>query len=211
MPNVSKPSGLSPWRFNSGASWNGQCNLYHIPATYAVLVGIGDLVKSVATSDARGVPDVVIATGTTDVVRGVVVGWLPTGAGTGVSLVGTSLALESELPAASTDRYVLVCDDPNVIFKAQLDNGTVPASAALSTMMNKNFSQGTVAHNAYVATTPMSTATFAVTQALTLKSLGLIQGPENNGVDLTLTTGQFAYIACKINLHELGSVGTVGV
>jgi hypothetical protein len=214
MSNTAKPNGLSPWRYLNGAPWNGQANIYHIPVGYATKIAIGDPVKSVATSDANGVPDVVIATATTDILRGVVVGWLPSGAGIGVSLVGSALALESTTGPVSTDKYVLVVDDPTVIFKAQLDNGATPGSAALSTMVTKNIKANTLTYatGTNVSTTSLDTTSFLATLATSLKCMGLVVGPENAGVDVSVGTGQNAWVQVKINMHELaGGVGTAGI
>jgi len=206
-PNVAKPSGLSPYRNGDGSNWNGAANIYYANSNDAAYMAIGDLVYINGTSDAQGIPGCTKAAGATTVSRGVVVGWLPTGPGGGVSLVGSALALENPRPAISTTRYLLVVDDPNVVFKAQLDNGTNPGSAALSTLLTMNASQNTPTYNNYQATTSVSAASIAVTAGLSLKLMGLVVGPENANVDVTAGNGQYAWVQCRINMHDLGVIG----
>jgi hypothetical protein len=114
MANTNRPFGFSPWRFRNGSAWNGQANVYYIPSTDSTNYFIGDPVKSAAGMDANGVPACIIAGGT-DTVRGVIVGFLS--APPSASLVGSALSLETVRAPASTVRYALVADSPDIIFK----------------------------------------------------------------------------------------------
>lgn len=208
MANTNKPFGFSPWRMVSGAPWNQQVNVYYIPSTDTNSYFIGDPVKSLALMDANGVPGVVKAAGT-DTVRGVIVGILPVFPGPVTSLVGTSLALEQTAILTTTgktqDYYVLVADDPAIIFKAQMDNGTITSSAALNTIGNKNCSY-TVnsATSGAFSNAVLGAATVNTTNTLNVKLMGLINDPTtNSGVSMTGTTGQFSVWSCKFNEHEL--------
>lgn len=211
--NVNKPFGFSPWRMINGAPWNGQANVYHIPSTDSTNYFIGDPVSSAAGADANGVPNVIIAT-TTGVVRGVIVGILSPNSGVPqTSLVGSSLALETLRGTASTDRYVLVADDPNIIFKAQIDTVTLGNSCTIATAANKNavFIANTQTTTGYVSNAKISGTSTATTNTLNIKLMGLVVGPENVGItDTTSTTGDYAVYQCMFNLHELrGSVAGV--
>jgi len=216
MSNTNKPFGFSPWRNGDGSPWNGQANLYFIASNDTNVYSIGDPVKSAAGSgtatqyDPNGYPTVVKAT-STDTLRGIVVGVSAVNM-TGTSIQGTPLSLENVyLPATkpANGAYVWVVDDPNVIFKCQLDNGTVPASAALATMLNKN-TVITVTAGTTISAAVLATASLATTNTLNIKLLGLVPGLENQNVDLTVSTGQYAVVQCKINEHELQGA-TAGV
>lgn len=202
MANVNKPFGFSPWRYKNGTPWNGGGNVYYIPSTDTSVYGIGDPVKSAATMDANGVPAVQIATGT-DTVRGVIVGVLPVNPT--VSLQGGSLTLETlNIPATKAhDYYVFVADDEDIIFKCQMDNGTVTGSAALSTAANKNCSFTVSTSTGTLSNAVLSAATINTTSTLNVKLMGLINDPvTNSGVTLSGTTGQFSVWACLFNEHE---------
>lgn len=202
MANVNKPFGFSPWRYKDGSPWNGGGNVYYIPSTDGSAYSIGDPVKSAATMDANGVPGVQIAAGT-DTVRGVIVGVIPVNST--VSLVGGSLTLETlSIPATKAhDYYVLVADDENIIFKAQMDNGTVTGSAALSTAANKNCSFTVSTSTGAWSNAVLGAATINTTNTLNVKLMGLINDPASNtGVSIAGTTGQYSVWACVFNEHE---------
>ena len=75
MANTSRPSGFTPSRSLTGASWNGQVTTYYIASTEANQINVGDAVKSSAVSDANGVMGVTKITNGTDTIRGIVVGF----------------------------------------------------------------------------------------------------------------------------------------
>jgi hypothetical protein len=177
MANLNAPRGFVPIRTITAASWNAQENLYYIPSTDGSAYYPGDAVKSAAVSDANGVMGVQKALGT-DTVRGVITGVLAVAPGN-PSLVGTVLDLSLLSVPASKARayYVLVADSPETIFELQ-DDGLNTLTA---TAVNKNASF-TVA----VPTSPqqysasvLNTASVAVTQALNLKIMGLVQRADN--------------------------------
>ena len=210
MANANKSTGFSPWRNRDGSPWNGGGNVYYIPSTDGSVYSIGDAVISAASADANGIPGVAIATGTSTV-RGVIVGVLPVNAG--ASLQGTSLSLETlSIPATKArDYYVMVCDDPNVIFRAQLDNATNTGGIALSAALNKNCIFTVSNSTGTFSNLTLSAASVATTNTLNVKLMGLVNDQTyNSGVAVTGTTGQFAVVQCMFNLHELNG-GTAGV
>lgn len=204
MANVNKPSGFTPSKYLNGAPWNGQANIYSIAAAYATELAIGDPVKSSGTSDANGIPGIVLGAAT-GALRGVIVGL-----GTKPGLLANPANLDTtKRPAAaqSTDWYALVVDDPNVLFEIQEEsNGTqlaatevglntVPLLAAAGTYLS-----GWLLRSATGAT-PGTTAT------LQLRLMGLAQYPAG-----TNTFGAYAKWLVKINVHELGTgTGAAGV
>jgi len=202
MANTNKPFGFSPWKYRDGSPWNGGGNVYYIPTGDTNVYTIGDPVISAAGMDSNGVPQVAIATGTSTI-RGVIVGVIPVAPSN--SLVGSTLALESLIiPATKAkDYYVLVCDDPNVIYKAQMDNGTITGSAALSTTANKNCSFTVNSGTGTFSNAVLGAATINTTNTLNVKLFGLVIDPQvNAGVSLTGTTGQYAVYQCMFNEHE---------
>lgn len=201
MANLNQPKGFVPSRYMNGSPYNGASNVYCIPSTDGSIFGLGDAVKTVAGGDANGIPNVQKAAGT-DTVRGVIVGILPPGMNN-PSLVGVNLDLTLQsIPATKTKAYyVLVADDPNLLFEIQ-DNG---ASALTQTACNSNA--------IFVVTNPtspqqnsastLSCASVATTNTLNLKIVGLVQRPDN-------AYGVYAKWLVRWNLHELNGAGTTG-
>lgn len=194
MSNQIAPRGFVPSRYLNGACWNGAANMYHIPSTDNNQYNVGDAVKSAANGDANGIPDVVKAAAS-NTVRGVIIGVLAA-VPNNPSLVGTTLDLTVQnIPAAKTrDYYVLVVDDPQVLFELQ-DDG---ANALTATSCNKNAN--------FIVTNPtapqqnsasvLDSGSVATTQALPLRIVGLSQKPNN-------AFGIYATWLVKFNQHEL--------
>ncbi len=111
------PYGLVPVRYKSGAPYNGAANRYFVGSGDSTALFVGDPVIISGTGDTNGVPGVTRAAAG-DRITGVVVG---------IAAVNDSLSASST-PAialgyrpASVDSYVLVADDPNLLFEAQED------------------------------------------------------------------------------------------
>lgn len=143
MANADTPRGLSPVRYLSGAPYNGAANLYYIPATDTdAAVYIGGLVKLTGSADADGVAAVTGNVATSNVVVGVVIGVEPS---MGAGANGRDSTLYR---ANSTERYVWVADDPNLLFSVQddaaatLDAGAVGAVADLTGFTSGNTATG---------------------------------------------------------------------
>ncbi len=202
MPNLIQPKGFVPSRYLNGAPYNGGTNLYCIPATDGSVFSVGDAVTTVVGGDANGVPYVAKATGTATV-RGVITGVLPVGYNT-PSLVGVNLDLTVQnVPATKLKAYyVLVADDPNLLFEI-MDDGL---ASLTSTACNKNatFTVTNPTAPAQVSASVLSTASVATTSTLNLKIMGLVQKPNN-------AFGVNALWVVKFNLHELiGGAGSAG-
>lgn len=178
MTNIIGPRGFIPSRYRNGANFSGAVNLYHIPSTDANQFNPGDAVKSSPNSDANGVPDVTKALGT-DTIRGVIVGILVSPPNQ-PSIMGMNLDLTVQnTPGVGKqhDYYVLVADDPAIIFEIQDDGAT----ALTSTAANKN-ATFTVANPIFPqqnSATVLSTSSVATTQSLSLRIMGLVQRPNN--------------------------------
>lgn len=106
--------GLRPVRYKSGAPYNGACNTYFVPATDATALFVGDPVIIAGSADANGVPTVTLAAAGARI-TGAIVGFSANPSDT------TDGALETGYRVASTAAYVLVADDPNLLFEAEED------------------------------------------------------------------------------------------
>ncbi len=97
---------------------------YFVPATDSTALYQGDVVKVVDTTgamDAVGEDIVITRAATGNPLLGVIVGFRP----------DASLPYTGQYRAASTARYVLVCDDPNAIYEVQEDAVGGAVTAAL--------------------------------------------------------------------------------
>lgn len=133
MANADAPFGLKPVRYLSGAPYNGAANRYYIPATDTdAAVYVGSLVKLTGGADADGIPVVTGNVATGNPVVGVVVSVVPVTADSTI------------YRANSTARYVMVADDPNLVFEVQEDSdgGALAATAAGGTATLTGFTSG---------------------------------------------------------------------
>lgn len=119
MANANLPRGLIPVRYRRGARYDGAGNIYYVPASYATALYIGDPVITITNqSDANGIPVVNrAAAGGGTFISGVMVGVIAGG-----SPVVPLLQSSSTFRAASTGAYILVEDDPDVLFEVQENN-----------------------------------------------------------------------------------------
>lgn len=198
MPNANAPFGLSPVEYLNGAKWNGQVRRYYIPSSDTNAYAIGDPVTLAGSGDARGIASVVIATPGSAMLGAIVgMGGLQYG---GMSGDPTNLNT-TVIPATKTkDYYVLVADDPNIIFEAQeIGTGTTLTAAAIGLNVN----MVAAANSGYLSGWVLNNATEATTVTLDCKLLGLSQRNPNNGF------GAYAVWNVLINNHcyRAGAVG----
>jgi hypothetical protein len=202
MSSVSRPNGFAPVKHVTGAPYNGQTNVYFVPSTDGTAIFVGDLVKLAgAARDPSGVPTVARA-GATDAVIGVVVGMMFSGIG---DVQNVPPVTSLDLPiyrAASTNRYLLVADSPDLIFEAQTSAALTAADVGLNASPTTTAGSTTTGTSAEV----VDMATVNTTATLPLKIVGWPQRPDNNLTD----TYTKAYV--MINNHQLkGGTGTAGV
>jgi len=213
MANTARINGLSPVRYLSGAPYNGAANKYAVPtsdttASYA----IGDVVMSAGSSDDNGVlyvKKIPVANASNFVALGVVVGVLPVEAG--LSLVGSNLDLSQlYIPDGTRTvvKYVLVADDPNLVFEASAGTTATNFTQAKARYncgicsntgsdVTYDISQGTLSQTAPLSNVVLSSATVATTNTLPIQLLGLAQYQDN-------TFGAYARMLCRFNSHEFG-------
>ena len=163
MANVNNANGLTPaWGLTGG--YPGRIDRFY--TTDATAIYVGGLVKPAGTSDANGVMEVT--------------GNVATGADVLGVVVGVEMETRDSLlyKAASTNRYVYVCTDPNMIYEVQ-ENGTGAATDAGNVCDLTGFTSGST-----------STGRSAIQISSTAKSaggdgsedvvmIGLVQRPNN--------------------------------
>jgi hypothetical protein len=122
MANTNAPFGLRPIRTLGGASYDGTYRKYSVAAGNGTAIYVGDPVMQTGvgtgqTINGETLPDVVKAGATTDIITGVV--------------VGVEMVTRDSLPyrAASTQRVLYVCDDPNMLFLVQEANSGTALTA----------------------------------------------------------------------------------
>jgi hypothetical protein len=198
MANVNRPGGLKPVSYLNGAPYNGQARLYYRGTGDANAIYVGDPVTLGGTADAKGLADVVLGTAGSAIV-GVVIGVVVVTAG--VSLVGSpSVDLTIRSLAASTAGYLLVADDPMIVFEIQ--DGVVAGTALTDIGSNVNF---LIAAGATTYSDSGTTTAVAITGTTTanLKLLGFVQRDDN------VVASQYAKLLVKINNHVYAaSTGT---
>jgi hypothetical protein len=187
MANANAPTGLNPVRDLYGTPYNGSVNHYAIPASDSTAVFIGDPVKLVGTSstiNGQVLADVAQAA-TTDVIVGVVVGFLAADRDSSV------------YRAASTQRIAIVCDNPDAMFEIQdISTGTPLTTAAIG--LNASFALG--AGNTFTgqSTAAIDNTTEATTNTLALKIVGFPNRADNDAADAEASKKFYV----RINRHQ---------
>ena len=210
MANTSRINGFKPVKHLNGSPYNGQANLYEVPAGEAVPVFIGDLVKlsdSAATSLYPAVEAVVgasaqIAAGP---ILGAVVGIVnvKTDPTSGILSTG-SISLDTPVyRPASTKQFVLVCDNTDVVYEAEADASVAAASIGLNVGVGASAHTNPLLNGAspmyvYSTTAPDTTSTRP------LQILGIVNRPDNE-------IGAYSKVLVRINVQSFGNVGVAGV
>lgn len=195
MANANRASGLRPVKHTNGSAWNGQSNLYFVPATDASPMGIGDLVSLAGSASPDGYATVAkTAVGAATI--GVIVGFY---------VDVTNLNNPGAYRPASTARYAMVVDAPDTIFEAQED-AVGGALAVTDVGLNVDFITGSPNTTTGLSVTQLDTSTKAATATLPLKIIGFVNRPDNE-----IGTAN-AKVWVQINNHQLNSgTGSAGV
>lgn len=184
--NVSRPTGFRPIKHTNGAPFNGQVTLYFIQASDASAMAVGDLVDLDGGADANGIPSIRRGAAATGPFLGAIVGFLPSGTAPVDGTLGTGtadLSLSGFRPA-STARYALVADSPDIVFEGQ-GSGTFVWNADPGLNANVVLSTATANGNAGLSNMQVDLATKAVTASLGLKILGAVRRVDNFVTDTT--------------------------
>ena len=210
MANTSRVNGFKPVKHLNGSPYNGQANLYEVPAGEAVPVFVGDLVKlsdQAATSLYPAVEAVVgasaqIAAGP---ILGAVVGIVNSKFDPVAGALSTgSISLDTPVyRPASTKQFVLVADNTDLVYEAEADASVAATSIGL------NVGVGATAHTNPLLTgaSPMyvySTTAPDTTSTRPLQILGIVNRPDNE-------IGANSKVLVRINVQSYGSVGVAGV
>ena len=180
MSSVSRLNGFRPVKSITGAPYNGQANVYFVPASDSSVIMVGDAVKLLGDARAAtGVATVTRCSAGTDVPVGVVVGILFSGVGDLQNIPPVNDLNTPVYRRASTDRYLLVADDPNLIYEAQY-LGTSVAAATITANVGQNAQIDVTAGNTSTGASGMASATtLGTTATLPLKIVGAPQRPDN--------------------------------
>jgi len=191
MANANLPMGAKPVSDLNGRPWSGAAREYSVPASDGTAISIGDFVKLVGTSqfiNGQTFADIARAA-TGDVLVGVVVGVC---ADTRDSLI---------YRAASTQRRILVCDDPNALFEMQqVSTGT--ALNANDIGLNVNFVVGAGSTYNGLSGTTIDNSTEATTNTLDLKLVGMPNRADNDPGSAVGTGAASSNFYVRINRHQ---------
>lgn len=190
MANADTPRGLKPVRYLSGAPYNGAVNKYYLAAGDSTAVYVGGLVKPAGSADAGGIMSVTGNVSTGNAVLGVVVAIDP------VEGAGADGYASTVYRAASTERYVYVADDPNLVFEVQEDSdgGALAVTAVGNSADLTGFTAGSTASGLSSIEIDSSTATASGDGTEDVLIVGLAQRPGN-------VIGDYAKWLVRLNNH----------
>jgi hypothetical protein len=195
MANPNLPRGIIPVQRLDGSPYNGKANIYSVPAAYATALFLGQPLIATGASDANGIPVVQTATnGATNQMIGPMVGIVDGGE--------PIVTITRDMPVyhpASTAQYILVADDPDLIFEAQEDS--VGGNIATATAGTKNIDLIAGAGSTVTGFSGWMLDSSTIGTGPTLQ-MRLIAGVRraNNAMGTTQTLSKWL---CKINLHSL--------
>ena len=181
MASVSRVNGFRPVKTVTGAPYNGQSNVYFVPASDASVIMVGDAVKLLGDArTATGYATVTRVSAATDIPVGVVVGIAFTGMGDAINMPPVNDLNTPIYRRASTDRYLLVADDPNLIYEVQLA-GAGPVAATVTAAVGLNGQFTVTAGNTASGASGMQldSSGLATTATLPLKIVGFPNRPDN--------------------------------
>lgn len=208
MASVSRINGFRPVKTITGAPYNGQYNLYFVPASDASVIMVGDAVKLLGDARAAsGVPTVTRVTAGTDIPVGIVTGIIFSGVGDTQNVPPVTDLNTPVYRRASTDRYLMVCDDVNVVYEVQYEGTSVAAGTITANVgLNGNFLVNAGNTSTGASGMQLATAGLATTATLPLKIVGFPNRPDNIPGDT-----YFSYWV-KINSGTMGAgTGSAGV
>jgi len=184
MASTSAAFGFRPVKYRDGKPYAGAANMYYVPSSDGTALYEGDPVILAGSADANGVPTVTRASaGGGAYTTGVVVGFVP-------------LTTREQLSyrAASTAQYVLVADDPDLMFTIQED-AVGGSLAATNVAQNCDFVAGSGSTYTGLSGFMLDSSTANTTNTLQCR----IEGLDNTEQDLGTT---YQRILVSFNLHQ---------
>jgi hypothetical protein len=212
MANVSRVNGFRPVKHLNGSPYNGQANIYEVPAGEAIPVFIGDLVMLSDSAATAGYPAVEsVSTATTAVtgnaavaVVGAVVGIFNTKVDVDGKMTTGSVSLDIPIyRPASTKQFVLVADAPDLVFEAE-----AAASVALTDVgMNADISSAAQTAGGGNGTSGQGVSTTAPGTVATrpLQIVGISKRVDNE------SASAYNKVLVRINTHQYGAAGLAGL
>ena len=200
MANANVARGLVPYRYTWGQPYNGSANVYSIPSSYGTALYVGDPVdiKS-GSNDANGIPSCILGTVGSPFL-GVVVGVVDAGQ--------PVVAVTRDLPvyhAASTAGYILVADDPNLLFMVQDDASAQATAPNLWAGKNASLVSGSGSTTTGWSGWQMAASTVATTNTLDVKIVSPLQQADNT-IGSSANTNMNAKWLVKFNNSRWGNL-----
>lgn len=204
MPNVNVARGLMPYRHYDGSLWNGSANVYFVPAAYATALFLGDPIDIISGSnDANGIPAAKIG----------VVGSPIIGSVVGIVAAGEPIiAVTRDLPIyhpASTGQYILVSDDPTLLYSVQDDASTQATAPNLWPSKNASLVAGAGSTVTGYSGWQLAASTVATTGTLDVKIMRPLTQTDNI-VSNVANTNMNAKWLVKLNNYRFANQ-TAGV
>ncbi len=190
MANVDAPFGLRAVRHRNGAAYNGAGNLYHVASGDSQVIAPGDPVLVTGTADTSGNPTVARATA----------GSRMTGVMAGMTNGEGTLIQDAALTTVTlTSQYILVHDDPDIVFEIQSDGDL----DAIDISSNADLTAAAASNDR--SQWEIDSTSHAVTATLQVKVLRLVKDERN-------ALGANAVAEVSINLHTNSpGVGSLGI
>jgi hypothetical protein len=168
MANIDSPFGLKPVQHRNGACYNGAFRYYSVAAGYGTAIMVGDPVILAGTSQTIGgrIYSDVQRAATGDVFQGVCIGVVP--------VTADSLRYR----AASTQRVLMVADDPDLVFEIQEVSGGT-ALAAADAGLNADLVVAAGSTVTALSGVELDNSTEATTNTLDLHIIGPVNREDN--------------------------------
>lgn len=196
MANANVARGLIPYRHYDGSVWNGSANVYYVPSSYGTALYVGDPVDVVSGSnDANGIPAVQLGSVGSPIIGSVV----------GIVAAGEPvIAVTRDLPiyhAASTAQYLLVSDDPTLLYMIQDDASAQARAPNQWAGRNANLVSGTGSTVTGYSGWQMAASTVATTNTLDLKIIRPLTQADNT-ISSVANTNMNAKWLVKLNNYR---------
>jgi len=203
MANANVARGLIPYRYRSGSVYNGAANIYYVPAANAGALYVGDPVQILsASADGNGIPAVRIITAGNGTDTGIstygLIGSVVGRVSGGEPIIPLIQSNSVYIPA-STAGYILVADDPDLLFEVQENGnmaGATPTAGSVSGPgKNVDLVSGAGSTTTGYSGWMLGSASLS-TNALQMRVIRMLEQADN-------TLGTNAKWLTSINLHQL--------
>jgi len=200
MANANTPRGLVPYAHYDGSLWNGSANIYYVAAGYGTALYVGDpVVTHSASNDANGIPAIQLGASGSPIVGSVV------GIVDGGPFAAPTITVTRDLPVyhpASTAQYLLVADDPTLLFWVQDDASTQNTYAPqLWAGKNANLVSGSGSTYSGFSGWQLQASSVATTSTLDLKIMRPLNSADN-AIGTAANTNMNAKWLVKLNNYQ---------